>query len=203
MLKPETVEMGRYLDLTDMIDFDHELVMLAAQSLMPSNDDCAYARRAYEYVRDAFPHSFDLYGSGRPVCQVSCRASDVMINGHGICYAKSHLLAALLRFAGIPAGFCYQKLLSSEDNPKIVLHAVNAVFLKSPGKWIRLDARGNKNGVDAQFSINEEKLAFPIRPELGEEDGLIIYAAPSPNVLEVLKKANDIAGLIDNLPDHI
>jgi len=41
-------------------------------------------------------------------------------------------------------------------------------------KWVRLDARGNKTGVDAQFSIDEEKLAFPINEELGEKDYQVI-----------------------------
>jgi len=36
---------------------------------------------------------------------VTCKASDVLIYGTGYCYAKSHLLAALLRANAIPAGF--------------------------------------------------------------------------------------------------
>ena len=37
-------------------------------------------------------------------------------------------------------------------------------------KWIRLDARGNKENVHAEFCLDEERLAFPIRSELGEVD---------------------------------
>jgi hypothetical protein len=202
MLKPETIDMDKYLQLTDIIDFDHDLIK-SSSKLMMENDECSYAKWAFEYVRDSFPHSFDLLESANTISQVSCKASDVILNGHGICYAKSHLLVALLRYAGIPAGICYQKLLLSEDNPKIVLHAVNAVFLQRVGRWIRLDARGNKSGVNAQFSAGEERLAFPVRPELGEEDGKVIYAEPSLNVINVLKKARTITNLIDNLPDCI
>ena len=36
--------------------------------------------------------------------------------------------------------------------------------------WIRLDARGNKENVHAEFSIEEEHLAFPVRNEFGEVD---------------------------------
>jgi len=46
-----------------------------------------------------------------PRCQrdvVTCSASEVLREGTGICFAKSHLLAALLRAVGIPAGLCYQ-----------------------------------------------------------------------------------------------
>jgi hypothetical protein len=44
------------------------------------------------------------------------------------------------------------------------------VFLSEENKWIRLDARGNKPNVNAQFSIHEEKLAFVVRKEFGEID---------------------------------
>ena len=37
-------------------------------------------------------------------------------------------------------------------------------------KWIRLDARWNKTTEHAQFSTEEEILAFSARPEFGEVD---------------------------------
>ena len=62
-------------------------------------------------------------------------------------------------------------------------------------KWIRLDARGNKESVHAQFSIDEERLAFPVREEIGEidyrdnnsdlDERLIRILQNSSNVLEV------------------
>ena len=62
-------------------------------------------------------------------------------------------------------------------------------------KWIRLDARGNKETVNAQFSLDEEILAFLVRPELNEVDykdnnydldpRLISILNNSENVLEV------------------
>ena len=50
------------------------------------------------------------------------------------------------------------------------IHALNAVYIKSLNRWIRLDARGNKEGVDAQFDLEQEKLAFPVSSDLGEVD---------------------------------
>ena len=97
----------------------------------------------------------------------------------GICYAKSHLLAALLRAQGIPAGFCYQKLGA--------LHGLNAVRLD--GRWVRLDARGNKTGADGQFSLAEERLAWPVDEACGDVDYPVIYAAPAPVVLDFLMTA--------------
>ncbi len=123
--------------------------------------------------------------------RVTCKASEVLEFGHGICCAKAHLFAAMLRFFGIPAGFCYQKLCSSQDVDRKVLHGLNAVYLKDLNRWIRLDARGNKPGLDAQFSIDEEKIAWPVNKELGEEDNPVIFKEPNPTVVEVLKKSND------------
>lgn len=39
-----------------------------------------------------------------------------------------------------------------------------------------MDARGNKVGVDAQFDLEQERLAFPVREDLGEVDYGIVYA---------------------------
>ena len=32
--------------------------------------------------------------------------------------------------------------------------------------------------MNAQFSLETERLAFAVRPELGEEDGFVIYPVP-------------------------
>ena len=83
--------------------------------------------------------------------EVTCRASDVLAARTGFCYAKSHLLAALLRANGIPAALCYQRLSIDGQGPPFCLHGLNAVHLPEHG-WYRIDARGNKPGVDAQFT---------------------------------------------------
>ena len=92
----------------------------------------------------------------------------------GICYPKSHLLAALLRRAGIPTAICYRRLtLLDDDSAGYAIHALNAIHVE--GRWHRIDARGNKPGVDAQFSLDVERLAFPAldpraeRPSLGRD----------------------------------
>ena len=44
----------------------------------------------------------------------------------GICYAKSHLLAAILRANLFPTGFCYQRLvLDDKTDSRFVLHGLN------------------------------------------------------------------------------
>lgn len=81
-----------------------------------------------------------------------------------------------------------------------MLHGLNAVYIKSIDKWIRLDARGNKPGVDAQFSLYSEKLAYTVRPELGEEDIPIIFAEPNENVVRSLTTDKKLDEVVKNLP---
>jgi len=141
------------------------------------------AESIYTFVRDEIDHAFDVQS---PVA--TCRASDVLNKKVGLCYAKSHLLAALMRATGIPAGLCYQKLMLTDDPADgMVLHGLNAILLPGIGGWIRLDARGNKPGVSASFSIDQEILAFPVRPELGEVDYPYVYAEPDSAVVQALQ----------------
>ena len=76
------------------------------------NDPVEVARACFEFVRDQIKHSWDFQ-----LNPVTCRASDVLKHGTGYCYAKSHLLAALLRANRIPAGLCYQRLTVANDVP--------------------------------------------------------------------------------------
>ncbi|MDE6719889.1 MAG: transglutaminase-like domain-containing protein [Treponemataceae bacterium] len=189
-----------YLKRDDVIDFENEVVSKLADALFQKADgELDFIKTAYEFVRDKISHSAD-----RGEDAVTCAASEVLKAGHGICFAKSHLLAALLRAKSVPAGFCYQKLiLDDETAPVLIYHGLNGVYIKDRKKWIRLDARGNKVGVNAQFSLETERLAFAVRPELGEEDGFIIYPAPDAKVVEKLRNAKTRTELWKNLPKEL
>ena len=77
----------------------------------------------------------------------------------------------MLRGNGIPSGISYQKLTRADDDSDgYIIHALNTVYIPEMQKWIRLDARGNKATVHAEFSLEEEKLAFPAREEYAEID---------------------------------
>lgn len=193
-------ELKDYLASTDIIDFDNEAVAnLSDELAQRSKDETDYIKQAYEYVRDNISHSADANED-----RITCSASEVLKEGHGICFAKSHLLAALLRRQSIPAGFCYQKLiLEDETAPVLIYHGLNGVYISEYNRWIRLDARGNKEGVNAQFSIDEEQLAFPIRSEKGEEDILMVFPEPDVKVLNKMREKKTRTELWEDLPTEL
>lgn len=148
--------MQAYLASTTCINWEHPSIKAkAAEFAAAAHSQENLVRRSFEFVRDGIKHSWDY-----KLNPVTCVASDVLKHGTGYCYAKSHLLAALLRANGIPAGLCYQRLTVGADGPPFCLHGLNAVYLKDFG-WYRIDPRGNKPGVKAAFCPPREQLAFP------------------------------------------
>ncbi|MFE5771873.1 transglutaminase family protein [Streptomyces sp. NPDC056485] len=191
----QSPDVHAYLAADETVDHGHPLVRETADTLWDATGDAySYAEAAFEFVRDTIPHSAD---SGDP--RVSWRASDVLRTRNGICYAKSHALVALLRARGIPAGLCYQRL-TEDDGSNPVVHGLIALRLPGAAGWARLDPRGNKPGVDARFALDAERLAFPVRPELGEVDYPELYAAPHPAALAALRQSADRRELWRNLP---
>lgn len=147
--------MQQYLTATAVIDWQHPDILQLAKKLATSEIHTT-TKASFEWVRDNIYHSSDY-----KMNPITCRASEVLQHKTGYCYAKSHLLAALLRANSIPTGFCYQRLSVFDDGAPYCLHGLNAVYLPQHG-WYRLDARGNKPGVDAQFNPPQEQLAYGI-----------------------------------------
>ncbi|MCI7035570.1 MAG: transglutaminase-like domain-containing protein, partial [Spirochaetia bacterium] len=171
-----------YLKETECINHKNPLIQeKAAQLKELSESKLDYIKKAYEFVRDEIPHSWDIKAA-----VVSQKASEVLKNKTGICWTKSCLLAALLRSNGIPSGISYQLLTRADEDARegYIIHALNTVYIEELDKWIRLDARGNKENVHAEFSVDEEKLAFSVRAELGEID----YKDNNPDLDERLVK---------------
>ncbi|MFF9160916.1 transglutaminase domain-containing protein [Streptomyces longwoodensis] len=188
-----TPDLSAYLAADEVIDHDHPVVGRAAADLArEAVDSYDYARAAFVFVRDTIPHSQD---AGDP--RVTWRASDVLEQRTGICHAKAHALAALLRAEDIPAALCYQRL-RHDDGTGHVVHGLVAV--RFHGAWHRQDPRGNKPGVDARFSLDGERLAWVPDPAAGESDYPELYAAPHPLVLDALRAAPDREHLWRSLP---
>lgn len=189
--------MNPYLAESNIIDFSNpdvqNLAQLLAQNTRSEQD---IIQNCFHYVRDQIRHSGD---NQEDISAVT--ASDVLKHGSGWCYAKSHLLAALLRYNQIPTGLCYQRLSCSEYKKDIFcLHGLNAVYLEKTG-WYRIDARGNKPGVDAQFSPPVEKLAFEL--QTNEQDIPGIFAEPIEPVIQALTTHKTYIDMLNNLPDAI
>jgi transglutaminase-like putative cysteine protease len=187
--------MQKYLEATDIIDYHDENIQTLAKKLsLGTSDDEAIAKSCYEWVRDNIHHSGDYKDDITTVT-----ASEVLKYGTGWCYAKAHLLAALLRANSISTGFCYQRLSCSEYKPDIYcLHGLNWIYIKKYG-WYKVDVRGNKEGVDAQFTPPHEQLAFALgEHEFDMNDNL---AEPLDVVVEALKKYKSYEEMICHFPD--
>ncbi|WP_181139983.1 transglutaminase family protein [Streptomyces sp. Ru71] len=181
-----TPDLSAYLAADEAIDHHHPVVReTAARLAREATDSYDYARVAFVFVRDEIPHSLD---SGDP--RVTWRASDVIERRTGICCAKSHALAALLRAEDIPTALCYQKFEA--------VHGLVAVRFN--GAWHRQDPRGGRPGERAAFRLDGEQLAFVPDPEAGEADYPELYAAPHPAILASLRTAPDVPSLWRTYP---
>ncbi|WP_035273866.1 transglutaminase-like domain-containing protein [Desulfogranum japonicum] len=187
--------MKAYLESSKYIDWHHPEIVQQAQDLAvqcSSNEEIAES--CFVFVRDHIQHSKDYERN-----PVTVKASEVLQHRTGYCYAKSHLLAALLRANHIPAGLCYQRLTVEPDGSLFCLHGLNGVFLEQYG-WYRVDARGNKPGVDAQFCPPREQLAFSL-DSVGECNIQGVWPQPLPVVIEVLEQSETYLEVFHNLPD--
>jgi transglutaminase-like putative cysteine protease len=195
--------MQEYLQASEIIDWQNSEILELAHRLASKHQTTEERSKAcFEWVRDRIHHSCDYQMN-----PVTYRASDVLKYKTGYCFAKSHLLAALLRANQIPAGLCYQRLRI--DNPPkskqisndvpCTLHGLNAVFLPITG-WYRIDPRGNRQGVNARFIPPQEQLAFEVRlPQEADFDN--IFAEPLPIVIAALQKSKTWDEVLINLPD--
>lgn len=173
-----------FLAAGEFVDFDHSGIQALARDLKAGATDTEdYARRAFAWVRDNIRHSYDFNDE-----QVSIRASDALLNGTGLCYAKAHLLAALLRLQQIPTGLCYQRL--TEGNGHVV-HGLVAIWLRDG--WKRQDPRGSTNGTTAEFNLDREQLAWHADESLGEVDYPWLFSEPAPQVVAALQHAPSIS----------
>lgn len=157
------------------------------------------AKIAFELARDEIKHSFDT-----KELAVTINGEEALRTKNGICFAKSHTLATLLRGMHIPTGFCYQRVLRDGKTVEsgYALHGLNALYFEDSG-WFRVDPRGNKAGIDAQFTWEKEQLAYPIRTALGEVDYPQVFVAPLQTVIYAMEESKDSIELFSNRPEFI
>ena len=155
------------------------------------------AKAAYYFVRDEIPHSFNCDAT-----VITSKASDVLKYKTGICHAKANLLAALLRPQGIPVGFCFQHItLSNDDSLGYCVHCYNALFVDK--HWVKVDASGNKNNPNAEFSLEEPMLAYSNRKQYDEYFWAGVYSIPHAATMKMLENSKNLEDILMNIPDNI
>lgn len=144
--------MREYLASTPIVDReDPEVLALARELAGDDKDPVAVVRRCFEWVRDEVKHSGDCR-----IDRVTCFASETLPHRSGLCYAKSHLLAALLRAKGIPTGFGCQRVKADPAGTTFRLHGLNVIHLPTFG-WFRAEPRGNREGVSTHLQPAHRK----------------------------------------------
>ncbi len=183
-----------YLKPSSVIDWQNPAIQKLSERLA-SQSTTETAKNCFEWVRDNIKHSGEF-----KLNPVTVKATDVLTHKTGFCFAKSHLLAALLRANKIPTGFCYQCLSMDGNTSPFCLHGLNAVYLDEFSSWYRVDPRGNNTNINAQFLPPREQLAFPITlPQ--EVDYLEICAEPLPEIINLLTSSNSYQDVFKHLPN--
>lgn len=194
-MQTESTSPADFLGRCEVIDCDDPAVLeLARQLKEQSTSTHDLVDRCFRWVRDEIRHSGD-----HQLSPVTCSASEVLHHRTGFCYAKSHLLVALLRANKIPSGLAYQRLAIDESGAAHCVHGLCAVHLKGD-RWYRIDPRGNRDDIDAQFAPPEERLAFsPSLP--GEYDVPGVFREPLTLVTDALLRYETWDSLLANAPD--
>lgn len=187
------LEHATFLGSCSVIDWSSRSVRELALQLAQGTG-VETVRVAFEWVRDCVAHTGDA-GHGK----ITLRASEVLRERTGLCYSKSHLLVALLRASGIPAGLCYQRLRLDDGGASFCLHGLVGVLMPNQ-KFLRIDPRGNKPGIVADFAPGSEALAFKAE-QPGEADLPGVFAHPVPEVVAALAEAGYWNPLTTKLPD--
>jgi len=184
--------MQAYLAESAVIDFSDPEILALAGKLERINGYESYAPACFSWVQNEVQHSADCESD-----VVTCNASEVLRERVGICYAKSHLLVALLRARGIPAGFVYQRL--ALDVPgKFCLHGLAGIW--SNGSWYRVDPRGGARGAGVRFTPPVEHWVYESNAR-GEWTSSKVLADPLPIVVASLRRHRSAKTLLGDLPD--
>ncbi len=186
-----------FLRASLIVDWATPAVRTQALALRADADDQVdVARRCFEWVRDEIRHSVDAGDE-----TLTLRASDVLREGTGFCFAKCHLLVALLRANGIRAGFAYQRVAQQNESRAFCLHGLAVADLPGYG-WYRMDPRGNKPTVRSEFAPPIERLAFRVA-QTGELLFPGIYPEPVPSVVRALERRQRVSTVAACLPDAL
>ena len=186
--------MLEFLESSQYIDWKSDAIVKLASKLSENKrSEDQIVQSCFEFVRDEIKHSLDY-----KLNPVTCKASDVLKEKTGFCFAKSHLLAALLRANAIPTALMYQRIAFGDNKTSFYWHGLNAVFLRQFG-WYRLDPRGLKEGMCSSFTPPIEVLPFKSVYE-GEIILEKYWAEPSLEITSLLESSKSYLSVVENLP---
>jgi len=197
---PELDSLARYLEDTEVVDWMTPPLEEKARALTEGcGDDGERVLRLFAFVRD------EIACSEQGTTQVvTCRASEVLREGVGLCHARCHLLVALLRARGIPAGFGYQRLRRRSHGSGFVLHGFVGAYLREAtagtGRWIALDPHGDLARTSTRLDPDAPHFANTPDPEAGEVTRELIHPRPHKTVVDVLSRAESLERARQALP---
>jgi transglutaminase-like putative cysteine protease len=197
---PESADLGRYLEDTITIDWQTPSVMEQARATLAGCETPEERVAAlFRFVRDEIRNSLD---HADPIA--TCSASQVLSERTGLDFAKSHLLAGLLRFAGYPTGFCYLRRVDETRSGRFVLHGFNAVYWTSSDRWIFLDASGPGSG-DPNEARFEPPWRLSYAPDVSRGETFLptIFRRPAKRIIDLLERAPDFESIRRHLPDAL
>lgn len=130
-----------FLEETPWCDFGHQHIREQAGKLRKPHDTRKdTAVRMFHWVRDRIRYRVGLW---------NMKASETLQSGEGSCTNKANLLVALLRAAGIPAGYCVMTVKGQDYMGPIVLPIFRGMISKksshiyccvrTDGRWVRCD----------------------------------------------------------------
>jgi len=195
---PETTELARYLEDTEVVDWMTPAVEARAREVTAAcASDAERVRACAAFVRRAVAHPQELpQASGPP----TCRASAVLRAGHGLSFAQAHLLVALLRSRGIPAGFVYQRLRRPGTQGGFVVRGLAAArWAEGEGapRWRMVDPAGPGSPEDPP-AIGAP--AYRADGDAGEATDPRVVFRPLGAAVRVLEKAPDLESAVRALP---
>ena len=184
-----------------------EIKRQTALLLSSCNGDAArFAVCIFDWVRDEVKYSFDFW---------NVRASETMRKMSGMCANKANLQIAMLRAAGIPAGYGMLRIKKEaiwtiandemyDKSSEVIIHVYCCVLLN--GRWISADATVDRQLYEAAYlgvpdwdylnwdGQNHYRISSSyIVEDLGLRSSIDEYMDMPPRFLtdDIIKKAND------------
>ncbi|MCH2187288.1 transglutaminase family protein [Myxococcota bacterium] len=199
-LTPDRTELGRYLEDTIVVDWQTPAVLERARDLVTGVEaDADELKRVdvlFRFVRDQVGDALES-----EVESVACSASQVLHLGVGLAFSRCHLLAALLRSFGVPAGFGYQRLVRETGGTR--LHGFVGAWLARREIWVDLDPCGVAPGALSSSSPSPPQVDAGLMNPAMEEAELTyptVWARPVREVTDLLDQAPNLTAIRTRLP---